>query len=136
MVLSNCSFILSACFSSDHHDHHLKNTNSQEVETELLQDLRDRWELLAEFMGHEVDDVLIAHLLKHHCDTEISATQESPEEAQNDTEDTDTCPQRWAILRTSDFHNQVRYYVENMILVTLKRPLSSVAIVFHNVNSR
>ena len=82
----------------------------QEVETELLQDLRDRWELLAEFMGHEVDDVLIAHLLKHHCDTEISATQESPEEAQNDTEDTDTCPQRWAILRTSDFHNQVYEY--------------------------
>ncbi|KAL5258995.1 hypothetical protein ACHWQZ_G009458 [Mnemiopsis leidyi] len=48
---------------------------NKEVETELLQDLRDRWELLAEFMGHEVDDVLIAHLLKHHCDTEILATQ-------------------------------------------------------------
>ena len=89
----------------------------QEVETELLQDLRDRWELLAEFMGHEVDDVLIAHLLKHHCDTEISATQESPEEAQNDTEDTDTCPQRWAILRTSDFHNQVTPLLEIMVII-------------------
>ena len=39
----------------------------QEVTTELIKDLKGRWELLAEFEGHIIDDGLIAHLQKHHC---------------------------------------------------------------------
>ena len=33
----------------------------------MIADLRGRWELLAEFSGHVIDDALIAHFEKHHC---------------------------------------------------------------------
>ena len=82
------------------------DTIFQEIETELLQDLRDRWELLAEFTGHQIDDALIAHLSKHHCDTDVKTTDE-PDET-NEVEETENCNDRWAILRTSDLYNQVR----------------------------
>ena len=35
----------------------------------MIEDLRGRWELLAEFTGHTIDNALIAHLMKHHCKT-------------------------------------------------------------------
>ena len=83
------------------------DTIFQEIETELLQDLRDRWELLAEFTGHQIDDALIAHLSKHHCDTQIKTTDEPDEK--NEVEESENCNDRWAILRTSDLYNQVRF---------------------------
>ena len=36
----------------------------------MMQELRKRWELLAEFEGHAIDDSLIDHLKKHHCANE------------------------------------------------------------------
>ncbi|XP_063690686.1 pentraxin fusion protein-like [Bolinopsis microptera] len=48
----------------------LSDYYNKEVTTELLEDLRDRWEQLAEFRGHLLDDALIAHLSKHHCNTD------------------------------------------------------------------
>ena len=71
--------------------------------------MRDRWELLAEFTGHQIDDALIAHLSKHHCascDTKTKTTDE-PEET-NEVEGSEDGHDRWTILRTSDFYNQVR----------------------------
>ena len=41
----------------------------QKVTGDMIKDLRGRWELLAEFSGHVIDDALIAHLEKHHCTT-------------------------------------------------------------------
>ena len=43
------------------------NIKFQEVTSEMIKDLRGRWELLAEFSGHVIDDALMAHLEKHHC---------------------------------------------------------------------
>ena len=109
--------------------------------TELLQDLRDRWELLAEFTGHQIDDALISHLIKHHCDITIPVDQSEGNDTDDtddtddaddtdntddadDTDDTDDgndtdddygCDDRWAILRLSDFYNKVG----TLILITL-----------------
>jgi len=73
----------------------------QTIEKEILQDLRKRWELLAEFDGHNIDDTLIAHLKKHHCSSETPR-------GDNETEESGDCNNRWAILRFPDFLEQVR----------------------------
>ena len=67
----------------------------------MLKDLKNRWELLAEFDGHEIDDTLIAHLTKNHCSSEVSRED-------NETEESDDCSNRWAILRSPDFFEKVR----------------------------
>ncbi|XP_063683817.1 C-reactive protein 1.4-like [Bolinopsis microptera] len=43
---------------------------NKEVTATMMQDLRERWELLAEFEGHVIDDSLISHLKEHHCTNE------------------------------------------------------------------
>ena len=72
--------------------------------------MRDIWELLAEFKGHRIDEALIAHLIKHHCGTETPTTAEEGETEEGETEEgeTDGCHNRWAILRSSDFFDNVR----------------------------
>ena len=82
--------------------------------------MRDIWELLAEFKGHRIDEALIAHLIKHHCGTETPTTaevetteeetteEEETEEGETEEGETDGCHNRWAILRSSDFFDNVR----------------------------
>ena len=87
--------------------------------------MRDIWELLAEFKGHRIDEALIAHLIKHHCGNETPTTAEEKETEEGETEEetteeeeteeeeteegeTDGCHNRWAILRSSDFFDNVR----------------------------
>ena len=82
--------------------------------------MRDIWELLAEFKGHRIDEALIAHLIKHHCgaetpttaeveETELEETEEeTTEEEETEEGETDGCHNRWAILRSSDFFDNVR----------------------------
>ena len=80
--------------------------------------MRDIWELLAEFKGHRIDEALIAHLIKHHCGTETPTTaeveeteeteEETTEEEETEEGETDGCHNRWAILRSSDFFDNVR----------------------------
>ena len=87
--------------------------------------MRDIWELLAEFKGHRIDEALIAHLIKHHCGTETPTTAEvettevekteegeteveTTEEEETEEGETDGCHNRWAILRSSDFFDNVR----------------------------
>ena len=38
----------------------------QVVSSEILDKLRDQWEVLGEFVGHRIDEVLVKHLKKHH----------------------------------------------------------------------
>ena len=45
----------------------VQNFQFQEISAKMVQDMKDRLDLLAEFEGHQLDERLIAHLIKHHC---------------------------------------------------------------------
>lgn len=54
----SCSNTWEILFLSEYHD--------KTVTSDLLEDLMSRFEVLAEFIGHKIDDNLIKHLIKHH----------------------------------------------------------------------